>query len=211
MAITFPRANVLSAVKFSADGYSFALQYRQEQSRAASGITYVKDFGDPLWRMRATTVPLAVNDALDYEALLETLGGGLQQFLGWDLRRAFPRSAPTGSFSDTASVSSLNFSNGTVAIKGLPAGFVVSRGDYLSVVVNDRPALLQASETVTASGSGITSSFVVSPGLPVGISVNDPIRFKRASTIMTIIPGSIQKQQVDSVLSSVSFEAMESR
>lgn len=211
MAISFPRTDVLDTVRFSPDGYSFALQYRQEQSRTASGITYLKDFGDPLWRMSATTLPLAASDALDYEALLETMGGGLRIFLAWDLRRSYPKSAPGGNFADTASVNSISVGNGAISLKGLPAGFVLSRGDYLSVVVGDRPTLLQMSESIGADGSGETPLFVVAPSVPVGIAVNNAVHLKRAGTTMTLIPGSVQKQQVDGHYSTVSFEALEYR
>jgi hypothetical protein len=207
MSVNYPIPDLLETVPFSAEGYSFRLVYRQEQSRQANGVTIVKDLGTPLWFMDATTGPLVSDDALDFEARLEALDGGLGSFLGWDMRRQFPRSRPTGSFADTATIGSIGANRKSMNLVSLQAGLVISRGDYLSFNSPGWASLHQVMETVTVSSAGATPVFEVRPHFWPGAAAGAAVKLKKASTIMALVPGSVEKQQVDAIHTAISFQA----
>jgi hypothetical protein len=209
MAVSFPRSDVLSAVGFVADGYEFKLNYRQEQSRSAGGVTFVKDLGSPLWTLKATTAALRLDDALDYEALLETLEGGVQTFMAYDLRRPYPRQHSTGAFSDTGVTATVGGNNKSIAVSGVDPGFQVSRGDYLVIEVAGAKKLHQVSEPSTASAGGVLALFEVRPHLWPGAAAGQPVRFKKPAIPMTMLPGSIAKTQMGALHTSINFAAMQ--
>ncbi len=209
MSISYPRTDVLSTVGFVADGYEFRLNYRQEQSRSAGGVTFVKDFGSPLWSLKATTAALRLDDALDYEALLETLEGGVQPFMAYDLRRPYPRQHSDGVFSDTGVISTVGANNKSIAVSGVDPGFQVSRGDYLTIDIAGEKKLHQVSETRTANAGGVLALFEVRPHLWPGTLVGQLVRFKKPSIPMTMLPGSIVKTPLGGLHTSISFSAMQ--
>lgn len=209
MSVSFPRSDVLTAVGFVADGYDFKLNYRQEQSRTAGGKTFVKDLGSPLWTLKATTAALRLDDALDYEAILETLDGGVQPFMAYDLRRPYPRQHADGVFGDNGAVASVGGDNKSLSVSGLDAGFQVSRGDYLVIDTPGGKKLHLVCENSTASPSGVLAGFEVRPHLWPATGVGQAVRFKKPAIPMTMLPGSIAKTQMGGLHTSITFSAMQ--
>lgn len=209
MAITFPRSDVLQSGIISPDGWQFKLTYRQETSRQARGVTLVKDLGTPLFGMSATTRPLYPAEALSFEAVLESLDGGVHAFYATDLRAPYPIAHLDGAFTDDAVISSIGINNKSLALSGLDSGFTISRGDYLSFAVPGWRSLHQAMETVTADGAGISPSFEVRPHLFPGTEPGLAVRLKHARTSMMIIADTISKQQVDTRRTVISFQAVQ--
>ena len=205
MSIIYPIAEVLSTVGIAPEGYRFALQHRQETSRSANGVTYVKDFGAPIWSMAATTQALIIDDALSFEALLEALDGGLQTFNAWDARRRLPRLYPDGNFADTGIL--LSASGTSISLSQLPAGLQLSRGDYLCFPVGTEMSLHQVVQPVTASVSGQTGAFEIRPPIWPGTVAGAAVKLKNPYTIMSMVPGSITKTQSGALHTSISFQA----
>lgn len=195
---------------------NFDLEWRQERSRQASGVTIVKDMGSPLWRMAAQTKSMRPN-ALDYwRATLNSMENGLATFYGYSLSRTYPILYPNGSWPTgvafnglTSVLNSVNVNRKAVTLGALPAGYVVSVGDYISIDGD----LHQAMETATASGAGITGEFEVRPHLWPGV-VAGPAVFvavKTPSCIMSIIPDSITSQANLNGWGVIAFQAIEMR
>jgi hypothetical protein len=210
MTVTFP-INLLGSVGFQPQGYSFSLLRRQEYSRTAGGITLAKDFGTPLWTLAASTSPLTADDALDFEALAETLDGGLGTFRAWDIRRTYPRHYLGGNFADEAVVSAIRPDGKSISVAGLDAGFVLARGDYLSFPVYGFMSLFQVVETKVANTDGQISSLELRPHIPAGAQANTDIVLKEPYTLMAMVPGSLSKSQHDALHSVISFKAYEAR
>jgi hypothetical protein len=207
MALTFPRTDILTSVAF--EDQSFKLQTRQEYSRTSGGRTIGKDLGPALWMARYTTVPLPNDDALAFEAALNSLDGVIFPFEAGDLRRIYPRSKPDGSFSDTGVIATLNVNNKAMSLSGLDAGMVLSPGDYLSFDYGDSRALHQLVEGATANGFGTTPQFEVRPYIRAGATVGEAVRLKRPSGLFTLMPNTIESRLNGAIHSVVSFQAIQ--
>jgi hypothetical protein len=192
MTITYPRTDILD---IDIADQTFLLVSRQELgSRSANGTTYGKDFGSALWQVSFTTGPIPNDDALAYEALLNSLDGVIGSFEAYDLRRPYPRATPDGSGASDGVLASVNTNNKAITLSGLAASQVVSRGDYLSFTYGTSRALHQVMETVTANGSGVTPEFEVRPHLRPGWTLSPAItvKLKNPAGLFSLTSGSVQ-------------------
>lgn len=209
MTVTYPRTDVLD---IDIADQTFALVSRQELgSRSANGTTYGKDFGSALWTVAYTTGPIANDDALAYEALLNSLDGVIGSFEAYDMRRAYPRLYPTGTGANNGVLASVNSNNKAISLSGLVAGQVVSRGDYLSFTYGTSRALHQAVESVTANGSGVTGEFEVRPHLRTGwtLSPATAVTLKEPSGLFSLVPNSVASRASGALHSVISFQAIQ--
>lgn len=194
---------------------SFDLAYRQEQSRTAGGVTYVKDLGDPLWTLKAQSRRLSPNVLDHWRARLKALEGGLYTFLGYSLSRVYPIAYPRGSWPTggafdgvSASLASINGNRKAIAVDDLPAGFTFRVGDYLAIGTD----LHQVLEDATASGAGLTPQFEVRPHIwPGVVAGGDDVSVYRPACIMQMVPGSVSTDASLDGWGSVSFQGIEVR
>lgn len=206
MALTFPRTDILTSV----EDQTFQLMSRQELSRQADGRTIGKDLGSAIWMVSYTTIPMYNDDALAYEAALNSLDGTVNTFEAADVRRLYPRQYPTGSCNN-GNLASVNANNKALSLSGLAAGQIVSAGDYLSFNYGSSVALHQAVETITANGSGLTGEFEVRPHIRPGwtLSPSTSVKLKLPRGIFTLVPGSVSSKINSSVTSKISFQAVQ--
>lgn len=193
----------------------FDLMVRQEQSRSASGVTYVKDLGPPLWTLKAQSKVLKPN-ALDYwRARLKVLEGGLYTFLGYPLSRVYPIAYPNGSWPTggafdgvSAALAGVNANRRAVAVDDLPAGFQFRIGDYLAIGTD----LHQVVDAATANGFGATGEFEVRPHIwPGVVAGSDPVSVYRPACVMALVPGSISTDASLTGWGSIAFQGVEIR
>ncbi len=197
----------------------FKLMWRHEQSRQTNGVTRTKDFGEPLWTLKATSRDLSRRELDHWRARLDALGDGINTFKGYPLSRCWPVAYPRGAWPTgvafnglTATVHTIGGDNKSLRVDLLPAGYVVSVGDMLSITYStSKHGLLRVMETVTADGSGVTPAFEVQPHLPIGVAIDDLVMVKRPYCLMTIVPGSVDDDSGDSGRGKISFEAVEYR
>lgn len=200
---------------------SFDLTWRKEVSRQASGAARTKDLGTPLWRARYQTRDLFRPSQLDYwRAVFNSMDGGEKTFKAWPIARSYPIAYPNGSWPTgvsfdgvSATVHTVGVDNKSLRVDLLPAGYVVSVGDFLSVEYGSptKYFLCQAVESATADGSGVTPSFEVRPHLPVGLAVDGIVRVRRPFCLMTIDPGTLSIPSNLSGRGSITFDATEYR
>jgi hypothetical protein len=213
MALTFPRTDILTAVAFADQG--FDLMSLQELSRQANNITRGKDFGSALWMATYTTDKLLNDDAVAYEALLNSLDGVINPFMAGDLRRLYPRLHADGAFADTGVIDTIDDNNKALRIGSLPAGLQLSVGDYLAFGYGSDPtsrALHQVMEAATADAEGLTPLFEVRPHIREGW-VNDPpiaVALKQPRAEFVLMPGSIDKRMQGGRYSVITFKAVQS-
>lgn len=209
MSISFPLTTVLSATSFA--DQNFQLISRQELSRQANGRTIGKDLGSAIWVASYATIPMSNDDALAYEALLDSLDGVVQTFEAYDLRRIYPRSDPAGASYNNGALLSVNANNKALALSGLIAGQVVSAGDYLSFTYGSSRALHKVAESVTANGSGVTAEFEVRPHLRTGwtLSPSTTVLLKAPRGIFALMPGSVSSKPNGPLHSVISFQAVQ--
>lgn len=190
----------------------FDFQWRQEQSRTASGRTIVKDFGSPLWALTAQSKRLSPN-SLDYwRARIGALENGRLTFLGRPMSRVYPILYPRGtwptgvSFSGSATLASVSADKKSITVSGLPAGYAGSVGDFLSIGDD----LHRVEEAFTAP-SGSSGVFQVAPAIWPGVTSGSVV-LKNPHCLMAINPGSLRSTaDPQTGWGSVSFQATEAR
>ena len=206
MTIAFPRTDILSSVPFQ--DQTFQAVPRQELSRTAGGRTLAKDHGSALWMATYTTIELPNDDALAYEAALNSLDGAIQAFEAGDLRRVYPRQYPDGTGANDGVLASVPSAK-SITLSGLAAGQVVSAGDYLSFTYGSSRALHQAVETIAANGSGVTGEFEVRPYIRAGYTLSAAVKLKTPRGLFTLMPGSVSSKISRSLFSVVTFKAVQ--
>jgi len=186
MAITYPLDFLDDFPGWSTE---FDLMYRQEQSRTAGGPTYVKDFGSPLWAATWQSRTMEPNELDAWRARLKALDNGLNQFVARPMSRyypmAYPKGAGMGSVS-TAAVNGFGPNRDTVSIKGLPAGYKASVGDYIQIGSYNLHHLQEAGTGAT------TAQLTMRPHAWPVSAVNDPVKVVKPSCLMTMVPDSLK-------------------
>lgn len=210
MAESYPYDLLLEFPGWSTD---FDLMYRQERSTSASGRTYVKDFGSPLWRASYQSRQLRPNELDRWRAELALMEGGLREFLGRATSRCYPIADPAGrklgAPPPATVVSSINSNRKELVVGPIPSGYVVSVGDLVQIGARNLHRVVGSSETSPGSG---TNALEVRPHLWPEIAVGDAVKFVRPSCRMVIVPDSIRTTaDVSTGRGAVSFDAMESR
>jgi len=194
---------------------SFDLMVRQEQSRSAAGVTYVKDLGPPLWTLKAQSKVLRPNELDHWRARLKALEGGLYTFLGYSLSRVYPIAYPRGSWPTgasfdgvSASLAAVNVNRKAISVSDLPADFAFSVGDYLAIGTD----LHQVLEAAVASGAGVTPQFEVRPHIwPGVVAGGDDVSVYRPACVMALVPGSVSTDASLNGWGSIAFQGIEIR
>jgi hypothetical protein len=198
-------ALVVASVKFN-------LNYGQETSGQAGGAIRVADLRSPLWTMEAECSTLTLDQLLDIETLIDQMGGARGSFYAWDPRRPYPRLDPAGATlgASAVKISSLGADNRSLSLKGLPAGYFLSRGDPLAFDFGaGRRALHRVAATsVMANGSGVTTVFEVVPNIRAGAAANLDVSLKRAAAEMRLVPGSFNGN-ANGLVGSISLQAIQ--
>ena len=130
---------------------TFVPARRQSAGVLGDGRDIVVDRGQPQWTASLKTQPLFAAQIGAWEAFHGKLRGGSRFFLGWDPRHEYPAAympggwgSPTraidgNAFDGTAALTAIGYSGlpgvgrDTVSLAGLPAGFVFTPGDHLSL------------------------------------------------------------------------------
>ena len=185
------------------------LQFQQELSALASGGVVAKDLGPALWMADVQTLvlrPLLFEEIL---AAIESLQGSIGTFFLYDTLKCCPKADPKGTILGASNVKINSTSARSISLKGLPAGYVISRGDRFSF--NYGTPLMRgyhrALETVTANGSGITPAFDVAPQIRQGAAADQSVQLIKPTVLMRIVPNSFSA--APGTLSSIQFKAQQ--
>lgn len=206
MTVVFPRTDILSGLHFQTQTPRIRPLLRQETSRTAGGVTIVKNIGPLLWQVSYLTVPMERDHAGEVEADLLTLENGGQLFEGYDPARPFPASDRVSALTGVT-VHSIRADRLALRLTGLPAAFVTTKGDWLSIDDGTNLHLLRAVETTTAAGTGLSAWFEVRPGLRPSIAVGQPVKLRYASARFMVDPGSVERSPAGGLHDTVSWTA----
>lgn len=174
--------------------------WRQEQSRAAGGRTYLKDFGSPLWMASYQSRSLSINELDAWRARLDIMENGAQTFYGYATSRCRPILHPGSSALPAGTVATIGADRKTLTTAGL-AGITLSVGDMLQIGDTDL-------HRIVALGASIE----VRPHLWPGVVVGAAVAISKPHCVMAIVPGSISSQGDPATgRGPVSFQAVEAR
>jgi hypothetical protein len=155
----------------------------QEFSRTAGGSILRASLGASLW-VGSVTMPSSRHDGqMETDAILSVLARPGASFFVTDPRRDGPKSDPDGAIygSSTPSILSLDADNKRLSLQGLPANYVLQRGDMLSFQYGSpvQYALHRIVQGGTANGSGSTGLIEVTPFIRPGAAALDPVQLVR--------------------------------
>lgn len=198
MALTYPLALATFADSLLVAEASCELPEQLAQSRTAGGEQLTADLAERLWTGRINIGFQQKHEVGSQEVLVSLLGQAGRSFLMYDRRRPYPLLDPTGSILGAASVTilALNGSDAReLSLTGLPAGYTLSRGDYLSFAYTSLSVSRQAlhrvvDATVVANGSGQTALFEVEPFIRPGAVAGAAVTLKKAFCKAVKVAGS---------------------
>jgi hypothetical protein len=179
-------------------------------SALGSGEWLAHELAPPLHEAEVRTARMPHARAEQLRARLRALDGGAHFYL-CNPTMLYPQADPGGTILGSASVTigSINANRRAITLSGLPAGYVITMGDYLHVDYGapSRRALLQAAEGAIASSSGVTPEFELRPHLRPGITIGLAVSLKKPAAKVKIVPGSVRIETVTTLLSQLRFTA----
>lgn len=210
-----PRAFPLSTGDFfdRADVWTprFEPMTYQSVSGLRGGGLIAAEFAAARWSADVTIAPYFNRDSVGLEAIINSLRGSIKSFEAYDTRRAFPYADPTGAILGAAAVtiSAIGSDNASLKLAGLPAGYTITSGDYISVP--SRKQLFQAIETSVANASGISPTFfAVTPSILPNLVNGDAVRLIKPIGFFRIVPGTYSAPVSDGATSrGGSFKMMQ--
>lgn len=210
--LSWPSADIMESVGI--ETASLTIQRQRQFSQAGSGTIYRKDMGPAFWIGNLQSVPLYHADAEQVMALLDSMEDALSSFYVWNPALAYPQADPDGSIlgSSTPTIHTVNADNKRISITGLPAGYVLTRGDKVAVDYNSpsqRALYRIVDASVTADGSGVTAEFEISPRIRIGTTAGNTVHLVKPAANMMIVPGSLSCQTDSGTTSRINFQTIE--
>lgn len=206
MAIVFPLAYTFLEDIFHPLAFHPTLMPQQMTSQQASGGVIVKDLGPPLWRADIVSRWLTQREALKAIAALNSLQGSIGTFYIYSTLLKNPQADPRGTTLGASIVKIKTVYFDGFDLKGLPAGYVISVGDRLTI--NSLYHYYEVLETATADGSGNTNGFFTQPKPLPGAAVDQVVALLHPIFLAVMVPGSL-KQEIQGRLTKLSFTAQQ--
>jgi hypothetical protein len=198
------------------DTPSFKLNEALAVNRSGAGELELMELADAAWSARWQTPVLTDAHRAAWTAWRMALTGGAG-FLGYDPGRPWPLAygasvldltrAGGGAFDGTAKLTA--FDALTVQLSTLPASYIVTAGDRVSLVrPSSQRSLHEVIEAVTANGSGVATASVMPP-LPDDLVLNSTaVQLVRPTAVFILTPGTFEAPTgVDPL--AVAFEGMQ--
>jgi hypothetical protein len=222
VTITYPRTFPITSLII--EGMSFVLMEMVNVQPNLAGASLYTEIGPSLWQTTYRSREITPLQLGDVRAWLDTLTNG-RTFLGYDPLRQWPAAYPLGVNSFTWPVpaspwtAKVVVSNPglpwTIAVNDMPAGLIISPGDYIGWNTLDttvtpnvtRYSLHRIVEGVTVAGPGTTVTLEVRP--PIKYWPTSTIRADlfRAACTMQVIPGSLSEVITSPDLCVIGFDA----
>lgn len=208
-----PTTDLMSALPISS--VTFMPQWRQEFSRQAGGKPRVADIGPEVWTAKISAELMLNDDAEAAAALIDKMRGSLDTFYVWNPRRQYPRRDPDGSIlgSNTVTIYGLDTDTRLIRLAGLPVGYQISVGDFLSWDQGTDPnihrCLHRFVAAAIADSNGRIALTEVAPHIRVGASIGLTVSLKRPAAEMMIMPGTYDFPSNGPLTSAISFTAVQ--
>jgi len=192
---------------------SLSLPAAAEMSRTAGGEIIVAELGARLWTARVTLAPANFRDAAALQVKLRLLQrAGATLFVSPRIGD-HPARDPNGVIAaSNVTIAGLPAGNQTLSLAGLPAGYALSAGDYLSFNYGN-PALQAFHQLVTdarADASGIIPAFEIVPQLRPGAIVGASVTLVKPAFRALMLPGSLNEGALQRTrLNGITFDLIQ--
>jgi len=178
---------------------TFDLGEALEISRTGAGEVLTADLGPRLWTGQVTLAQARARTAHATHAVLQTLRQAGRSLMVFDPAHACPAADPEGAILAAAGaapvIAALPAGNRSLQLEGLPAGYGLSPGDYLSFAYGaapERVAFHQIVQGAVADVAGVTGEIEVIPHIRPGAVLGAPVQLVRPAFKAVIKPSSVQ-------------------
>ncbi|SER57560.1 hypothetical protein [Rhizobium sp. NFR03] len=195
MTVVYPYSLSAFADQLAISTVIWDIQRNDEMSAGGDGRIWQAELSSPLWMATVELILLTNDRAKQIAAQIRKLHGTQEAIYLSDPLSLYPQSDRTGAILGNAAVKVLSIATdrASLSFTGLPAGYVLTLGDKLTILYGSNPervGFFEISETVAANGSGVTGMIGVFPHLPSGISAGLSIRLAKPYCKCGIVPGS---------------------
>jgi hypothetical protein len=202
MALSFPLPRETFFDLLPVARITFDCPEQIESSRTGAGEVLSADLVARLWSGGVTLGRLTRAETPPLLALLNALRSAGASFMAYDVAHAAPAADPSGAILGAAApvIASLLAGNRELTISGLPAGYVLSPGDYLAFGYGSDPlrqALHQVVVGSTADGTGLSGNIELTPHIRPGAQVGAAITLIRPYCKALLVPGSVDPGRRD--------------
>lgn len=201
MAYTFPLSAALFMDRLPIGSVSMDCPEQIEMSQTAGGEVLSATLAPRLWTGKITLGRMTRAEEAEARGLLDILRAPGRSFEAYEPRSIWPRLDPNGAALGAATprLNSVAANNREITLRGLPAGYGLRIGDFLSFAYGSNPvrqALHKVvSLSVTANGSGVTPLFEVIPNIRPGAVTGTsgaPVRLHKPWCKAVLVPGSFE-------------------
>lgn len=191
MALSFPYSRDFLADCLIGERIPLVLQRYDEISGSGDGRFWSAQMARPLWTASYSLYSKSAAHAREINGKINGLDGSSKTFRWSERYYPGPACGVTAGLGSVTVGGIRSTDRGAVNLHGLPSGFVVTAGDYLSISYGSGKVYFgQFAETSDPVGGGGTSGQVeMRPYLPLGISVGASVSLVQPYFIAMIPPG----------------------
>lgn len=192
--ITFPLGLDAFFAGLRVSGCSFRLPESMQIEETGGGEVIAADLGTRLWEGEVTLAADYHDGLAAAEARLSVLRDAGASFLAFPLHKPAPAFDPAGLMLGSAApqIAALPSAR-SLTISGLPAGYVLSDGDFLSFGYGASPARMAFHQIAiggVANSAGVTPELLVTPAIRPGAAVGSAVQLIRPALRARYVPGS---------------------
>lgn len=205
MALTFPLPVADFADTIGISQVKWLLQDNREFSGLGSGQILQADLGPSLWQADVNLREWYHVEARRIEAKINAVIRSKGSFYLYDPRHSSPALDPGGMMLGASAVKINSLPDAkSMSLKGLPAAYKLSVGDYLHFDYGSpsRRAFHEISEDVTANGSGVTGAFEVSPFIRPGAAADLSVTLVKPAMKCIIRPGTLDAGSTGNIVTT---------
>lgn len=199
---------------------TFQPLYAQAAAPTRGSMIQVVNLAPDLWTMQFQSHVLALDEAMQYQAWLQSLRGGARLFKAWHPLCEFPQAYQDGwedllvgasPFTGAGTLADIGVQRDTLDISELPVDFALTAGDMLSIPLGATSRTLhRVMVDAVADGAGDVTVYV-EPTIPLSLSVDSPadqeVLFEKPYCLAVVDAASIQGPWQSPMLARVSFNA----
>lgn len=196
--LTFPLSLATFADLLKIASVEPSIQRNDQISGLENGQILTAETAPPLRTLTVTLRPLSYDEDSEISALIESLDGSIGTFYMYQPPRLYPKADPTGSIigAINPTIGQINADNKRIRIDGLPVGYTLTRGDFISW---DIAGGFRAFHRIIQTGSATELGQLeveLRPQLYTGTITGAVVTLKKPSFKAIMLPNSLREGTV---------------